>query len=175
MSLNFTKEEFLKNNFNGYIVNLFKVIHIGMYKADLWRLCKLYIHGGVYSDVDLVPYINIDTLAIIKMLARPNQYSEFNYLSKQWEDPSNLLEIARKEYKPEVNRLAGDKILLSYPTYRQINYNREPTAPATIEMNLWIDAIRAESNLANSSIDSAIDLATIEGIVDGFKAYLAGL
>jgi len=33
-----------------------------MYKADLWRLCKLYIHGGVYADVDLVPYINIDNL-----------------------------------------------------------------------------------------------------------------
>ena len=33
-----------------------------MYKADLWRLCKLYIHGGVYTDVDIVPYLNIDTL-----------------------------------------------------------------------------------------------------------------
>lgn len=54
--------EFLKNNFNDYIVNLFKVIQVGMYKADLWRLCKLYIHGGVYADVDLVPYINIDSL-----------------------------------------------------------------------------------------------------------------
>ena len=54
--------EFLKNNFNDYIVNLFKVIKVGMYKADLWRLCKLYIHGGVYADVDLVPYINIDNL-----------------------------------------------------------------------------------------------------------------
>jgi len=33
-----------------------------MYKADLWRLCKLYINGGVYADVDLVPYIDINTL-----------------------------------------------------------------------------------------------------------------
>jgi hypothetical protein len=33
-----------------------------MYKADLWRLCKLYINGGVYADVDLVPYLNIDNL-----------------------------------------------------------------------------------------------------------------
>ena len=33
-----------------------------MYKADLWRLCKLYINGGVYADVDLVPHINIDAL-----------------------------------------------------------------------------------------------------------------
>ena len=53
---------FLKENFNSYIVNLFKSIDKGMYKADLWRLCKLYINGGVYADIDLVPYIDIDTL-----------------------------------------------------------------------------------------------------------------
>lgn len=52
---------FLEKNFNRYIVNLFKTIPIGMYKADLWRLCNLYINGGVYADVDLVPYLNIDT------------------------------------------------------------------------------------------------------------------
>ena len=33
-----------------------------MFKADLWRLCKLYIHGGVYADVDIVPYIDINIL-----------------------------------------------------------------------------------------------------------------
>ena len=54
--------QFLKAHFNDYVVNLFKTIPRGMYKADLWRLCKLYIHSGVYSDVDIVPYINIDTL-----------------------------------------------------------------------------------------------------------------
>lgn len=53
---------FLKTNFNDYIAILFCSIPQGMYKADLWRLCKLYINGGVYSDVDLVPHINIDTL-----------------------------------------------------------------------------------------------------------------
>jgi hypothetical protein len=53
---------FLKNNFNEYIVNLFITIKEGMIKADLWRLCKLYINGGIYADVDLVPYLNIDTL-----------------------------------------------------------------------------------------------------------------
>lgn len=53
---------FLHNHFNDYVVNLFKSIPVGMYKADLWRLCKLYVHGGVYADVDLVPYLNIDSL-----------------------------------------------------------------------------------------------------------------
>ena len=34
---------FLQKNFNDYIVKLFEYIPHGMYKADLWRLCKLYI------------------------------------------------------------------------------------------------------------------------------------
>ena len=54
--------QFLRTYFNDYIANLFISIPEGMYKADLWRLCKLYVHGGVYADVDLVPHLNIDGL-----------------------------------------------------------------------------------------------------------------
>jgi hypothetical protein len=54
--------QFLKDNFNDYIANLFQKIPFGMFKADLWRLCKLYINGGVYADVDLVPYLDINKL-----------------------------------------------------------------------------------------------------------------
>ena len=53
---------FLRTHFNDAVADLFIRIPKGMYKADLWRLCKLYIHGGVYADVDLIPYLNIDTL-----------------------------------------------------------------------------------------------------------------
>lgn len=53
---------FLKKHTNDYIYNLFIKIDRGMYKADLWRLCKLYINSGIYADVDLVPYININQL-----------------------------------------------------------------------------------------------------------------
>lgn len=54
--------DFLKLHFNDYLVDLFIKIPEGMYKADLWRLCKLYIYGGVYADIDLVPYLDIETL-----------------------------------------------------------------------------------------------------------------
>jgi hypothetical protein len=54
--------EFIKTNFNDHLSELFKTTYNGMNKADLWRLCKLYIHGGVYADVDLVPYLNVDHL-----------------------------------------------------------------------------------------------------------------
>lgn len=53
---------FLKTHFNIYLATLFQKIKKGMYKADIWRLCKLYHHGGVYADVDLVPHLSIDTL-----------------------------------------------------------------------------------------------------------------
>jgi hypothetical protein len=54
--------DFLKTNFNDSVVNAFKEMHSGPHKADLWRLCKLFINSGVYADVDLVPYINLNTL-----------------------------------------------------------------------------------------------------------------
>lgn len=61
-SLDYDCIQFLRKEFNEDIANLFINIKEGMYKADLWRLCKLYINGGVYCDVDLVPYVSIDTL-----------------------------------------------------------------------------------------------------------------
>lgn len=54
--------DFLKNNFSSDISNLFIHIPGGMYKADLWRLCKLYINGGVYADIDLVPFVSLNEL-----------------------------------------------------------------------------------------------------------------
>ena len=35
-----------------------------MYKADLWRICKLYINGGVYADIDLVPCISLNSILL---------------------------------------------------------------------------------------------------------------
>ena len=54
--------EFLKLNFNKNVSELFLKIDKGMYKADLWRICKLYLNTGVYADVDLVPYINLEDI-----------------------------------------------------------------------------------------------------------------
>jgi hypothetical protein len=54
---------FLEERINRFVAALFNYIPRGMYKADLWRLCKLYINGGVYADVDLVPHLKIDNLS----------------------------------------------------------------------------------------------------------------
>lgn len=119
-------------------------------------------------------YIN-SAKELVSMGIRPSEYHFFNYASKTWELETDWLVNSKEDAKRDINSSAGLYINQRYPIYRQMNYNRDPTAQATIDMNLWIDEIRAESNIATSSIDLATDLATIEGIVEGFKAYLAGL
>ena len=54
--------QFLKKHYNDDVAKLFNMIFKGMHKADLWRLCKLYICGGIYMDVDLVPLVAFDAI-----------------------------------------------------------------------------------------------------------------
>ena len=45
--------EFIKNNFEPIVLHAFNSLIPGAYKADLWRLCVLYINGGIYMDIKL--------------------------------------------------------------------------------------------------------------------------
>jgi mannosyltransferase OCH1-like enzyme len=45
--------EFIKNNFEQDVLNAYDSLIPGAYKADLWRLCILYIKGGIYMDIKL--------------------------------------------------------------------------------------------------------------------------
>ena len=73
--------KFLGKEFNSNIAELFKYINRGMYKADLWRLCKLYIHGGVYADIDLVPFRSLAQITSSVPLAPTHPATFFSCLS----------------------------------------------------------------------------------------------
>lgn len=64
LKIEFSKDRecklFIKKYFGQKHLDLFNSVTRGAYKADLWRYCKLYINGGYYSDVDLVPLRNIN-------------------------------------------------------------------------------------------------------------------
>ncbi|EDZ90660.1 glycosyltransferase family 32 protein [Francisella tularensis] len=47
--------EFLELNFEKDVVEAYNNIYPKAYKADLFRYCILYMYGGVYSDVKIVP------------------------------------------------------------------------------------------------------------------------
>lgn len=43
--------EFIRDNFDPDVLEAFVNLIPGAYKADLWRYCVLYIHGGIYLDI----------------------------------------------------------------------------------------------------------------------------
>ena len=69
--------KFLDTEFNRMLSRLFLHIPRGMYKADLWRLCKLYVNGGVYADIDLVPFRSLSeiTASVPAPVPAPTFYS----------------------------------------------------------------------------------------------------
>jgi mannosyltransferase OCH1-like enzyme len=45
--------EFIKTHFKPDVLNAYDRLIPGAYKADLWRLCILFIKGGIYLDIKL--------------------------------------------------------------------------------------------------------------------------
>lgn len=43
--------EFIKKHFESDVLMSYDTLIPGAFKADLWRLCVLYIHGGIYLDI----------------------------------------------------------------------------------------------------------------------------
>ena len=54
----------------------YKAFKQGAHKADLWRYCVLYIHGGVYMDIETVLMRSID-----EILADASQSVSYTVLS----------------------------------------------------------------------------------------------
>ena len=51
--------EFLKKEYGQDYVDIFNYIKDGPIKADFWRACILYKYGGIYTDIDINPYVSI--------------------------------------------------------------------------------------------------------------------
>jgi hypothetical protein len=47
-------ETFMKKHFTNKVYQTFKKLPLGVMKADMWRYCVLYVHGGIYTDIDSV-------------------------------------------------------------------------------------------------------------------------
>ena len=56
--------KFIQNNFPEDILTAYDTLKPGAYKADLWRLCILYINGGIYIDIKLNCINNFKFIAL---------------------------------------------------------------------------------------------------------------
>ena len=59
--------DFIQTHFDEDIVWAFDKLKPGAYKADLWRYCVLYIHGGVYLDIKMK---SINKFKLIRLTER---------------------------------------------------------------------------------------------------------
>jgi len=67
--------EFIAKNFNADVLNAFDRLIPGAYKADLWRYCILYIHGGIYVDIK---YDCINSFRFIELTEREHWVFDIN-------------------------------------------------------------------------------------------------
>jgi len=49
------RAEFIRTHFEPDVLDAYETLVPGAYKADLWRYCVLYIHGGIYMDIKVKP------------------------------------------------------------------------------------------------------------------------
>jgi hypothetical protein len=58
------RRQFIKKKFSDDILTAYDTLIPGAYKADLWRLCVLYINGGIYADIKLNCINNFKFIAL---------------------------------------------------------------------------------------------------------------
>jgi hypothetical protein len=78
------------------------------------------------------------------------------------------LEEQKTEAILRIKQLSSDRIISSYPIYRQLNISRLPYSEEAIAMFSFIDDIRNASNMAESEINTATTVSEIRDIVSGF-------
>jgi hypothetical protein len=57
--------QLIHDSFDVRILNAYDKLIPGAFKSDIWRLCVLYLHGGVYSDVHIRPVSESYPLSVI--------------------------------------------------------------------------------------------------------------
>ena len=60
--------QFMKTHFPGKTYQAYCRLPMAVMKADLWRYCVLYIHGGIYSDADAECRVNPNIFTSAKSL-----------------------------------------------------------------------------------------------------------
>ena len=72
------RREFIKNIFPKYILTAYDTLKPGAFKADLWRLCILYMNGGIYADIKFNCINNFKFIALTEkehlVLDRPGYW-----------------------------------------------------------------------------------------------------
>lgn len=135
------------------------------------------------SANDATQYIDVETAEIRDIPPKPNDYSEFNWQTKQWQSVESWLDKAKADGKQQINQLAGQKITTVYPITKQnflqgrymelmmLGQTDSDEAKAIAAGWRFIKAVKDASDEANVKINQSETLEAITAIVDEFKLF----
>jgi mannosyltransferase OCH1-like enzyme len=116
--------EFIDKYFDDSVLNAYDKLVPGAYKADLWRYCVLYIHGGIYLDMkmrcvgDFKLIEIVDKEHYVKDIEsnniEPHSFGIYNAVMIQKKKNPFLMECIQEVVKNVNNNYYGFSIL--YPT-----------------------------------------------------------
>lgn len=135
-------------------------------------ICSSFIGDSIELQMnDLLDYVEgefdsdryyIENKEPILKPNKPDNWHQFDIITKQWIPIDNYILMIRKWYISEVNSFAGKTILLKYPYYKQLNN------PTDVIMFDWINNIRIESNLVNNQINNSSSLNDMIDLLEEF-------
>jgi len=135
------------------------------------------------SEATVSQYVDVNTLEIRDIPPKPNDYSEFNWQTKQWQSVESWLDKAKTDGKQQINQLAGQKITAVYPITKQnflqgryielmmLGQTDSDEAKAIATAWRFIKAVKDASDQANIKINQSETLEAITAIVDEFKLF----
>jgi hypothetical protein len=135
--------EFIKEHFPKKVLMAYDSLNPGAYKADLWRLCVLYIHGGVYADIKSILLMSLNEIipkdaSFIVCKDKSFRYQEFDgYIYNAF--------ICTKPKHPFIKKII-DKLIANVEVEYYGNDQLSPTGPGAFGKGLNIALNREETN-----------------------------
>ena len=80
------RRNFIKDNFPKKVLDAYDNLIPGAYKADLWRYCVLYIHGGVYTDIKAVLLLGLNDVITWSTI---HKYTKHHYINTKKSQEKN--------------------------------------------------------------------------------------
>ena len=127
--------KFLLDNFGVNYANAFDVLIPGAFKCDFWRYAMLYVNGGVYLDIDMVPLVPFremldDDDEFVSIVGMEQWFHQLKPLPGIFQSfiackPKHpiLLYTLEMTYYNIVSRRIGESLTITGPTVMAIAFN----------------------------------------------------
>ena len=91
-------DDFIERNFDEEVLRTFRGFPLGVMRADFWRYAVLYMHGGIYADVDTNCTMPVEQWLPPKDNAAKGLPLEAAYNKTTWKDCSILIGMENGEH-----------------------------------------------------------------------------